>query len=88
MACRAAEEPGWCGIALPWLQSRYDPTGVEWPISEAARTLVFGPFFTANRSFGMSLFCLIAAYMMVRSYNAHGPHHFVISRLTRLAFQH
>jgi surface polysaccharide O-acyltransferase-like enzyme len=45
---------------------------------------VLGPFFTVNRSFGMSLFFLIAGYLMVRSYDAHGPRQFVSSRLTRL----
>ena len=73
-----------CVVIAHHVGQAYGPTGGEWPISEAARALVLGPFFTVNRSFGMSLFFLIAGYMMVRSYDAHGPRHFVISRLTRL----
>jgi glucans biosynthesis protein C len=62
----------------------YGPTGGFWPIQDAARSDLLGPFFTINRSFGMSLFFLIAGYFMVRSYDAHGPRSFVRSRLTRL----
>jgi peptidoglycan/LPS O-acetylase OafA/YrhL len=62
----------------------YGPTGGAWPIQEAARALLLRPFFTVNRSFGMSLFFLIAGYFMVMSCDARGPRAFLKSRLLRL----
>ncbi|HTP09181.1 MAG TPA: acyltransferase family protein [Anaerolineae bacterium] len=73
-----------CVVIAHHVGQAYGPTGGAWPVSEAARAAVLGPFFTVNRSFGMSLFFLIAGYLMVRSYDAHGPRPFVIGRLTRL----
>jgi glucans biosynthesis protein C len=73
-----------CVVIAHHVGQAYGPTGGAWPVSEAARAGVLGPFFTVNRSFGMSLFFLIAGYLMVRSYDAHGPRPFVIGRLTRL----
>jgi glucans biosynthesis protein C len=51
----------------------YGPTGGSWPIQEAARTRILGPFFTVNRSFFMSLFFLISGYLMVMSYDRGRP---------------
>ncbi len=62
----------------------YGPTGGSWPIQEATRAAVLGPFFTVNRSFFMSLFFLISGYFMVASYDHHGPGPFLKSRLLRL----
>jgi glucans biosynthesis protein C len=62
----------------------YGPTGGEWPVGEAVRSAVLGPFFAVNRSFGMSLFFFVAGYFMVRSYDRHGAAPFVRSRLVRL----
>jgi glucan biosynthesis protein C len=62
----------------------YGPTGGSWPIQEAARAPILGPFFTVNRSFFMSLFFLISGYLMVMSYNRSRPLAFVKSRLLRL----
>lgn len=62
----------------------YGPTGGAWPIQEAARAAILGPFFTVNRSFFMSLFFLISGYFMVASYDHHGPGRFLKSRLLRL----
>ena len=62
----------------------YGPTGGFWPIRETATINLLGAFFTVNRSFGMSLFFLIAGYLMVRSYDVWGPRAFVLGRLTRL----
>ncbi len=62
----------------------YGPTGGEWPIQEAARAPILGPFFTVNRSFFMSLFFLISGYLMVMSYDRSQPAVFVRGRLLRL----
>lgn len=62
----------------------YGPTGGSWPIQEAARARILGPFFTVNRSFFMSLFFLISGYLMVMSYDRSRPIAFVKSRLLRL----
>ena len=62
----------------------YGPTGGAWPIQEATRAAVLGPFFTVNRSFFMSLFFLISGYLMVASYDRSGPGAFLKSRFLRL----
>jgi peptidoglycan/LPS O-acetylase OafA/YrhL len=62
----------------------YGPTGGFWPIQEAQRARILGPFFTVNRSFFMSFFFLISGYLMVMSYDRSGPVRFVRSRLLRL----
>jgi glucan biosynthesis protein C len=62
----------------------YGPTGGWWPIQETARAPVLGPFFAVNRSFGMSLFFMIAGYFTVMSCDARGPHAFLQSRVLRL----
>jgi glucan biosynthesis protein C len=62
----------------------YGPTGGSWPVQEATRAAVLGPFFTVNRSFFMSLFFLISGYLMVASYDRGGPGTFVRSRFLRL----
>jgi surface polysaccharide O-acyltransferase-like enzyme len=62
----------------------YGPTGGEWPIQEATRAAILGPFFTVNRSFGMSFFFLIAGYFMVMACDAKGGRAFLRSRLLRL----
>jgi glucan biosynthesis protein C len=62
----------------------YGPTGGWWPIQEAARAPVLGPFFAVNRSFGMSLFFMIAGYFTFMSCDARGPRAFLKSRVLRL----
>ncbi len=62
----------------------YGPTGGSWPIMEAARSPILGPFFTVNRSFFMSLFFMISGYFAVMSFDSSGPQRFVKSRLQRL----
>ncbi len=62
----------------------YGPTGGYWPVQEAARAALLGPFFTVNRSFFMSLFFMISGYFMVASYQHSGPSAFIRSRLMRL----
>jgi len=62
----------------------YGPTGGSWPIQEAARAALLGPFFTVNRSFFMSLFFLVAGYFTVSACDARGPAAFARGRLLRL----
>jgi glucan biosynthesis protein C len=62
----------------------YGPTGAWWPVQEPTRTAVLGPFFMVNRSFGMSLFFMIAGYFAALSYEKSGPRVLVRSRLQRL----
>lgn len=62
----------------------YGPTGGAWPIQEATRAGILGPFFTVNRSFFMSLFFLISGYLMVMSYDRSRPLAFVKGRVLRL----
>lgn len=62
----------------------YGPTGGWWPIQEATRAAVLGPFIDVNRSFFMSLFFMISGYLMVLSYDRNKPGVFVRSRLLGL----
>ena len=62
----------------------YGPTGGWWPIQEPVRAEVMGAFFMVNRSFGMSLFFMIAGYFTVMSCDRVGPRAFLKNRLTRL----
>jgi glucan biosynthesis protein C len=64
----------------------YGPTGAWWPVQEPARTMILDPFFTVNRSFGMSLFFMIAGYFTVQVCDKRGPQALVKSRLQRLGF--
>ncbi len=62
----------------------YGPTGGWWPIQEAQRAAVLGPFFTVNRSFFMSLFFMISGYLTIPAFERHGLGDFVSGRLQRL----
>ncbi len=62
----------------------YGPTGGEWLIQEPNRAAILGPFFTVNRSFGMSLFFMIAGYFTVIACDRKGPLPFLKDRLVRL----
>jgi len=62
----------------------YGPTGGWWPVQEPTQAAILGPFFMVNRSFGMSLFFLIAGYFTVMACDIHGPRAFLKSRLLRL----
>ena len=62
----------------------YGPTGGYWPVQEAARAAILGPFFTVNSSFFMSLFFMISGYFMVGAYQRNGSVTFIRGRLVRL----
>jgi glucan biosynthesis protein C len=61
----------------------YGPTGAWWPVQEPTRTEILGPFFMVNRSFGMSLFFMIAGYFTAYSCERRGP-----ASLARSRWQH
>jgi peptidoglycan/LPS O-acetylase OafA/YrhL len=62
----------------------YGPTGGYWPVQEATRAAILGPFFTVNRSFFMSLFFMISGSFMVSGYERNGFARFLRNRLVRL----
>ena len=62
----------------------YGPIGAWWPIQEPTRAEVLEPFFMVNRSFGMSLFFMIAGYFTALSCERSGPAGLVRKRLQRL----
>jgi len=62
----------------------YGPIGAWWPIQELSRAEILDPFFKVNRSFGMSLFFMIAGYFTARSCERRGPAGLVSNRLQRL----
>lgn len=62
----------------------YGPTGGSWPIQEPTLAAILGPFFMVNRSFGMSLFFMIAGYFAAMACDRSGPQRFARSRLRRL----
>lgn len=63
----------------------YGPTEGVWMIPPQADTaFILDPFFTVNRSFGMSLFFMIAGYFAVLSCDKKGPKLFLKDRALRL----
>ncbi len=63
----------------------YGPTEGQWPIPRQAQTaFILDPFFTVNRSFGMSLFFMVAGYFAVISCDKKGPAPFLKDRALRL----
>lgn len=55
-----------------------------WPIQEPIRTRILDPFLMVNRSFGMSLFFMIAGYFTALSCERKGPRYLMRSRLQHL----
>lgn len=63
----------------------YGPTGGQWPIPvEAQPAFILDPFFTVNRSFGMSLFFMIAGYFTAIACDRKAPGPFLKDRALRL----
>ncbi len=62
----------------------YGPTGGRWPIFEAERAAVLGPFFSVNAAFFMGLFFMISAYFLPSSFDRKGPWTFLKDRVLRL----
>src|SRR5262245_17051207 len=62
----------------------YGPTGGRWPIFEADRAAVLGPFFSVNAAFFMGLFFMISAYFLPSSFDRKNTIPFLKDRFLRL----
>jgi hypothetical protein len=62
----------------------YGPTGGRWPVFEAERAAVLGPFFAVNAAFFMGLFFLISGYFLPASVERKGGAAFLRDRAVRL----
>ena len=62
----------------------YGPTGGAWPVFEAERSRLLGPFFAVNAAFFMGLFFLISGYFVPGSLARKGTARFFRDRLVRL----
>jgi hypothetical protein len=62
----------------------YGPTGGRWPIFEAQRTAVLGPFFSVNAAFFMGLFFMLSAFFLPGSLDRKGTWIFLKDRVLRL----
>jgi glucan biosynthesis protein C len=62
----------------------YGPIGAWWPVQELTRAKILEPFFMVNRSFGMSLFFMIAGYFTALSCDRNSPLVLARNRLQRL----
>ena len=62
----------------------YGPTGGRWPIFEAERAAILGPFFSVNAAFFVGLFFMISAYFLPTSVDRKGVWAFLKDRLLRL----
>jgi surface polysaccharide O-acyltransferase-like enzyme len=62
----------------------YGPTGGRWPIFDAERAAVLGPFFSVNAAFFMGLFFMISAYFLPSSLDRKGTWTFLKDRFVRL----
>ncbi|WP_421725802.1 acyltransferase family protein [Bauldia sp.] len=62
----------------------YGPTGRRWPVFEAERTNLLGPFFSVNAAFFMGFFFMISGYFVAGSLARKGSIRFLRDRLIRL----
>lgn len=62
----------------------YGPTGGDWPVSEAQRSPLLGPFISINSIFFMGAFFFISGYFTPRPYDRKGFSVFAKDRLLRL----
>lgn len=62
----------------------YGPTGGRWPIFDAEKADMLGPFFSVNAAFFMGLFFLVSAYFLPTSFDRKGTHLFLRDRVLRL----
>ena len=61
----------------------YGPTGGAWPIFEAQRAGILGPFFSVNAGFFMGLFFLISGLFVPAAFDRKGARAFLQDRLVR-----
>ena len=62
----------------------YGPTGGEWPVTDAAQSDWFRPFYTVNASVGLGLLFLLAGYLVPPGYDRKGPRRFLRGRWSRI----
>lgn len=62
----------------------YGPTGGRWPVFNAERAAILGPFFAVNAAFFMGLFFLLAGFFTPGAYDRKGALGFLRDRLLRL----
>jgi surface polysaccharide O-acyltransferase-like enzyme len=62
----------------------YGPTGGEWPVTDAAQSDWFRPFYTVNAAVGLGLLFLLAGYLAPQSCDRKGPRRFLRERWSRL----
>lgn len=62
----------------------YGPTGGEWPIFNAERAAILGPFFAVNAAFFMGLFFFISGYFLPPACDRKGGNRLLQDRLRRL----
>ncbi|GAA0804780.1 acyltransferase family protein [Spirilliplanes yamanashiensis] len=62
----------------------YGPTGPGWPVTDAAQSDWFRPFYTVNAAVGLSLLFLLAGYLVPASCDRTGPRRFLRRRWSRL----
>jgi surface polysaccharide O-acyltransferase-like enzyme len=61
----------------------YGPTG-EWPVTDAAQSDWFRPFYTVNAAVGLGLLFLLAGYFVPQTCERKGPRRFLRERWTRI----
>jgi hypothetical protein len=61
----------------------YGPTGGAWPIFDAQRAGILGPFFSVNAGFFMGLFFLISGLFVPAAFDRKGARAFLQDRLVR-----
>lgn len=62
----------------------YGPTGGSWPVGQAERADLLGPFITLNSMFFMGLFFFISGYFTPGAFDRKGLRSFVVDKLWRL----
>lgn len=62
----------------------YGPTGGEWPVFEAQRAAILGPFFAVNAAFFMGMFFLLAGLFTPAAIDRRGVRSYLGERLARL----
>lgn len=61
----------------------YGPTG-EWPVTDAAQSDWFRPFYTVNAAVGLGLLFLVAGHFVPPAYDRKGPRRFLRERWSRI----
>lgn len=62
----------------------YGPTGGFWPVTDAATSNWFRPFYTVNAAVGLGLLFLVAGFLLPGSYERKGRERFLKERWARI----